>query len=161
MRLTRWVAGFGQLDLWRLAGKRSYERGEGYVDAVTDLRELPGGAVATVHGTEPYEVRLAWSEAGLTGECSCPFSQEGEFCKHCVAVGLLIIDADNELADSDGYGDDAIDGPVGADDGAVGRYLASLDHAALVELLSERAAHDEELSRMLRLRAASAASAGS
>jgi uncharacterized Zn finger protein len=151
------MAGFGQLDLWRLAGKRSYERGEGYVDAVSDLRDVPGGVTATVQGTEPYQVRLAWSADGLTGECSCPFSQdEGEFCKHCVAVGLVIIDADDELAADD---DEALSGMAG-DDGEVSRYLASLDHGALVDLLSERAAHDPELGRMLRLRAARDTAAG-
>jgi len=98
--------------------------------------------VATVQGTESYRVLLTWSAAGLTGECSCPFGQEGEFCKHCVAVGLVIIDADDDRQDDDGDGDE------------VGGYLASLDHAALVELLCEHAARDEDLDRMRRLRAA-------
>jgi uncharacterized Zn finger protein len=163
VRLTGSVAGFGQLDLWRLAGKRSYERGEGYVDAVTGLRDVRGGVVATVHGTEPYQVRLSWSTAGLTGECSCPFGEEGEFCKHCVAVGLLVIDAAEEDDEFDDEDDDdefaeedeaAVPGVAGRDGGEVRRYLASLDHAALVDLLCERAAHDENLDRMLRLRAA-------
>jgi uncharacterized Zn finger protein len=154
MRLTGRVAGFGQLDLWRLAGKRSYERGERYVDAVSGLRGGRDGAAATVHGTEPYQVRLTWSAAGLTGECSCPFGQEGEFCKHCVAVGLVIIDADGELGEDD---DETVAGVAADDDDEVGQYLASLDHAALVDLLREHAAHCDDLDRMLRLRAARAA----
>jgi uncharacterized Zn finger protein len=135
---------FGQLDLWRLAGKRSYERGEQYVDAVADLRHLTDGAVATVHGSEPYQVRLSWTTAGLTGDCSCPYAQEeGEFCKHCVAVGLVLIDAAEDDADDDaGPGDDALRA-----------YLGSLEHAELVDLLCDQAALDDGLDRMLRLRA--------
>jgi uncharacterized Zn finger protein len=89
---------FGQLDLWRLAGKRSFDRGERYVDAVSDLRDVGGGVVATVQGTEPYQVRLTWTEPGLIGDCSCPFGQDGEFCKHCVAVGLVVLAADQVSA---------------------------------------------------------------
>lgn len=136
---------FGQLDLWRLAGKRSYERGEQYVDAVSDLRHLPDGAAASVHGSEPYQVRLTWSATGLTGECSCPYAQEeGEFCKHCVALGLVLIDAaeDDPDEDADAAGDDALRS-----------YLASLDHAELVNLLCDQAALDDGLDRVLRLRA--------
>jgi uncharacterized Zn finger protein len=135
---------FGQLDLWRLAGKRSYERGEQYVDAVTDLRHLPDGATATVHGSESYQIRLSWSASGLTGDCSCPYAQEeGEFCKHCVAVGLVLIDAaEDEAEDTQDAGDDALR-----------RYLSSLQHAELVDLLCDQAALDDGLDRILRLRA--------
>jgi uncharacterized Zn finger protein len=104
------MAVFGQLELWRLAGKRSYERGEHYVDAVGDLYEVPDGVVAKVQGSELYEVRLSWAAPGLTGECSCPFGQEGEFCKHCVAVGLAIVDAADDYDDyADGDGDSSDD----------------------------------------------------
>ena len=98
MRLTDVMASFGQLDLWRLAGKRSFDRGERYVDRVGELGDIEDGVVATVRGTEPYQVRLTWTAAGLTGDCSCPFGQDGEFCKHCVAVGLAVIAAGRNAA---------------------------------------------------------------
>jgi uncharacterized Zn finger protein len=142
------MAVFGQLDLWRLAGKRSYERGEQYVDAVGELRDVPDGVAANVQGTELYEVRLTWAAPGLAGECTCPFGEEGEFCKHCVAVGLAVIDA---------AGDEVDDDDAGGDGDEVRRYLDSLDRAALVELLCTRAAQDADLARALRLRAAAGA----
>lgn len=46
---------------------------------------------ATVEGTDAYEVELTEHEDGLTGWCSCPYGQEGNFCKHCVAVGLAVL----------------------------------------------------------------------
>jgi hypothetical protein len=161
------MAVFGQLDLWRLAGKRSYERGEQYVDAVGELTDVPDGVVATVRGTELYQVRLTWAAPGLTGDCSCPWGQDGEFCKHCVAVGLAVLDAadDDDAAgtttttttDATGAAEDGADvggaGGAGGDD-ELRRYLTSLDHAALVELLCERAAQDADLDRTLRRRAA-------
>jgi uncharacterized Zn finger protein len=154
------MAVFGQLDLWRLAGKRSYERGEQYVDAVGELHDVPDGVVANVQGTELYEVRLTWAAPGLAGECTCPFGEEGEFCKHCVAVGLAVIDAAEDYAD-DNDPDGAAAGEATADHQAAGdelrRYLDSLDHAALVELLCTRAAQDADLARALRHRAAAGA----
>jgi uncharacterized Zn finger protein len=41
-----------------------------------------------VFGTDEYEVQLTVTERGLAGECSCPYGQDGFFCKHCVATGL-------------------------------------------------------------------------
>jgi hypothetical protein len=80
---------FTRQDLLALAGPRSYGRGEGYLDAVEDLRVDTGAVVATVHGTQPYRVRLSRKDSGLAGSCDCPYSSDGAFCKHCVAVGLL------------------------------------------------------------------------
>jgi hypothetical protein len=44
--------------------------------------------------------------------------------------------------------------PTAAGGEEVRRYLATLDHAALVELLCTRAAHDTDLARTLLHRAA-------
>jgi uncharacterized Zn finger protein len=131
------VIEFGPLDLWRLAGKRSFDRGERYVDAVEDVRDVLGGVRATVRGTETYRVRLDWSRGRLAGECDCPWGGEGEFCKHCVAVGLVVV-----ARDHGGTGDD------------LRHRLAALDHATLVDLLCECAAQDPDLARRLAQRAA-------
>jgi uncharacterized Zn finger protein len=145
MRLTTAVGEFGQLDLWRLAGKRSYERGERYVDSVSDLRWTSNGVWATVHGTEPYRVRLSWA-GPLAGACSCPYGADGNFCKHCVAVGLAWLDgADSESAGGDGAAMPAPDELL--------EYLESLDHGTLVELLYSYATLDESLAYVLSVRA--------
>ena len=125
------MGGFGQLDLWRLAGKRSYERGEGYLDAVTGLRGIGDGVRATVHGTEPYRVSLSWADNQLAGSCSCPHGSAGAFCKHCVAVGLRWIDQDDES--------------VAPPTTEIRAYLESLDRQALVDLLCDHAADNEWL----------------
>jgi uncharacterized Zn finger protein len=146
------VTWFDDDELRRLAGARSYERGIGYVDAIADLEELPDGVVATVHGSAPYRVRLSDHGNALVGACSCPHAQGGAFCKHCVAVGLVLLG----------------DAPVGppAEPATPKRkrrsrrtvdlraYLESVDAAELVDLLLELAADDPTLHRRLALRAA-------
>jgi uncharacterized Zn finger protein len=136
------VNGFGQLDLWRLAGKSSYERGEGYVEAVVDLRPTADGVRATVHGYEPYRVSLSWADGRLVGDCSCPYGAEGAFCEHCVAVGLNWIDGDTG------------EQPTAPSADELREYVQSLDHGTLVDLLCEQAADDEVLHQRLSLQAA-------
>lgn len=84
---------FTEDDLLRAAGPKSFERGLGYVASVEEL-EIEGAEInAIVTGSFEYDVTL-WRERGvLAGECSCPWSQEGNFCKHCVAVGLAALGA--------------------------------------------------------------------
>jgi uncharacterized Zn finger protein len=138
---------FTDEDLRRLAGTKSYERGIGYVSAVSDLDELPDGVTATVLGTEPYHVRLRDRDESLTGDCTCPHSQDGAFCKHCVAVGLTLL------------GDARTDRPkqqrarkrTSVD---LRSYLSSVNPTDLVDLLLELAADDPALHRRLSLRAA-------
>jgi uncharacterized Zn finger protein len=143
------MAWFSDEDLQALAGPRSYQRGTGYLDAVADLAAVPGGVQAIVHGAEPYRVRLLQEDGELTGTCDCPVGAEGAFCKHCVALGLVVLNTP-ELADPD------LAGPAGPAAGQIDlrAYLESLDHATLVELLDEHARDDETLSRKLSLRAA-------
>jgi uncharacterized Zn finger protein len=147
------VAGFGQSDLWQLAGQRSYERGEQYIGAVMDLRDVHDGVRATVQGSEPYQVQLSWANGELIGDCSCPMGSEGVFCKHCVAVGLVLVDeAESGDGDEDGVVDGESDAPLSEDD--LRDYVESLDHGALVDLLCEHAASDDTLHLKLVLRAA-------
>ena len=149
------VVWFGDDDL-RQGGDKSYMRGLGYVDKVEDLKELPDGVVATVYGTRssPYEVRLSNVAGVLTGDCSCPWGTEGHFCKHCVAVGLVM------LADAAAHSREERPQPQPEPEDAAGLevdlrgYLGSLASAELVELLVELAAHDPALHRRLSLRAA-------
>jgi len=84
-------AGFTQADLEAAAGPRSYERGLGYLQAVADLEVTRTGITAIVYGSSEYRVRLASGGGGISGACTCPYGQDGFFCKHCVAVGLSVL----------------------------------------------------------------------
>ena len=82
---------FTEDELLQAAGPKSFERGLEYVEAVEEL-EFEGAEInAIVAGSYEYDVTI-WRERGtLEGQCSCPWSQEGNFCKHCVAVGLAVL----------------------------------------------------------------------
>lgn len=74
-------------------------RGEDYYDsdAVLELEEeSPGEWVATVCGTEDYEVTITLEGNNLVAwECDCPY--DGSICKHVVAVLFAIRDNRNKV----------------------------------------------------------------
>ena len=89
--------------------------------------------MATVHGTGRYRVRLTGSEDGvLDGECICPYGQEGNFCKHCVAVGLHLL---TEAGSGDEPGARGGRERRGVEQVDVKTFLTMMDHAELVELV--------------------------
>ncbi|MCG8356791.1 MAG: hypothetical protein MI920_14570, partial [Kiloniellales bacterium] len=136
--------------LQRLAGHRSFERGEVYFDdgAVRSLRRQGGRIRAVVRGTHDYHVRL-WVEDGEIGyDCDCPVGLEGDFCKHCVAAGLAWLD---DESDSDASSKAESD---------LQTYLARLDRETLVSMLLEQAEEDERLYRRLTVRAAASSTGG-
>lgn len=141
-----------------MAGDRSFARGVGYVDAVTGLGELPDGVTATVPGMGGrYRVRLTGElTAKLDGDCTCPYGQEGNFCKHCVAVGLHLLRTTDPDVEQHGSNSGV---PVGRADGAkfdVRSFLDTVPHADLVGLLVQQAQHDSGLFRKLQLMALTA-----
>ncbi|MET9851902.1 SWIM zinc finger family protein [Streptomyces sp. NPDC006450] len=85
------VLGFDEDELRRLAGSRSFERGLAYVSSVSAMEIGQRSITAIVDGTDAYEVELTEQANGLTGRCTCPYGQEGNFCKHCVAVALTVL----------------------------------------------------------------------
>src|ERR1700754_3807637 len=106
-------AWFTEDDLHEQAGGQSFQRGRDYVDAVADVAPTALGVRASVRGLDSYEVWLGRSaDAGLVGECSCPYGADGNFCKHCVAVGLVL------LADGPGLAAPEVD---------LAAYLRTLD----------------------------------
>ncbi|WP_182907551.1 SWIM zinc finger domain-containing protein [Microbispora sp. H13382] len=135
------MTGFTKDDLRALAGAKSYDRGVDYVDAVEDLQVDGGKIFATVYGTEPYEVELTVGRRGLDGACDCPWGQEGNFCKHCVAVGLVYLFQRER-------------GEAVPDRFDLRSYLTSLDSQELVALLMELAEGDRNIRRRLEARAA-------
>jgi uncharacterized Zn finger protein len=87
---------FTEVDLKAAAGPLSYDRGLDYLSQVKDLDFDGPEITATVYGSDAYEVCLTvdTGRSGnivLVGDCSCPFGQEGNFCKHCVATGLAAL----------------------------------------------------------------------
>jgi uncharacterized Zn finger protein len=87
---------FTEVDLKAAAGSRSYDRGLDYLSQVKDLDFDGREIIATVYGSDAYEVCLTVETGSsgnvvLVGDCTCPFGQEGNFCKHCVATGLAAL----------------------------------------------------------------------
>jgi tetratricopeptide (TPR) repeat protein len=145
------VIWFDDAHVRRRAGDTWYARGLDYLDQVDELRWSPGEVVATVHGTSAYLVRLSNRGGQLHGDCSCPWGQEGNFCKHCAAVGLAALaDAPAEPATSTPEPATSTPEPHPVD---LRTYLNGVDPATLVELLVELAEHDPALHRRLSLRA--------
>ncbi|MER6960690.1 hypothetical protein [Streptomyces sp. NPDC000618] len=143
------MGGLTEANLKALAGPRSFERGLGYLDAVSGVEVGDGWVTATVHGTERYKVELMLDgPGGPTGVCDCPYGLEGNFCKHLVALGLTVLaqrgslPRQREAARSRARDVDA--------------WLSGLSHGELLALVGELIGEDRQLRRRLELRAASA-----
>ncbi|MER6981451.1 SWIM zinc finger family protein [Streptomyces carpinensis] len=142
------MVGFGQEDLQALAGARSFDRGLGYLDAVSGLEVGDGSVTATVHGTDVYEVELTLGDIGVSGWCDCPYGQEGNFCKHCVAVGLTVLRQSEAIPRQRAA--------AWARTSRLEAWLTALSRDELLALVREQIGQDRELRRRLELRAAAA-----
>lgn len=133
--------------LMSLAGSRSFERGEDYwaSDRVRLLTDDGAMVKAKVRGTRSYQVKL-WIENGSLGyDCSCPVGDSGDFCKHCVAVGLAWLDGQKI----------GIDRPsVTMEDVRV--YLTKQEKEVLIELILSQAEEYDQLRDQLLMKAAKA-----
>ncbi len=129
-----------------LAGARSYERGEEYFEAgCVDRLVIEGDALlATVMGTQPYQVELRPGEESLEHSCTCPIGREGAFCKHCVATGLALLEGGG--SGSPPHRPE----PLRLDE--IRAKLENLDREALAALLIEEAEADECVLERLRLK---------
>ncbi|MFF1628298.1 SWIM zinc finger domain-containing protein [Streptomyces sp. NPDC058272] len=149
--MARKAVGFGENDLRALAGTRSFERGLRYLDAVSGLEVGDGSVTAGVHGTDVYEVELNLDGGtGVSGRCDCPYGQEGNFCKHCVAVGLTVLRQAEAVPRQRAA--------ARARASALETWLGALSRDDLLTLVREQIAEDRELRRRLELRAAAARS---
>jgi uncharacterized Zn finger protein len=127
----------------------SFARGEAYFNAesVSNLEEYQGKVVAKVSGTRDYRVKLwAEDEDELGYDCTCPFADEGNFCKHCVAVGLAYI------ANRNGEFKPKLNGkkPSKTLDG-IKKYLETQGKSELVEMLMQQVLDNETLRGQLLL----------
>ena len=133
-----------------MAGAGSFERGENYFlgRQVKAMNEEEGTITAKVQGTRPYRVKL-WIEKGdLEYSCSCPVGADGEFCKHCVAVGLTWLQSKDPKESEKGRPAPG----VTMDD--VRAHLLEQDKTALVDVLMEHAMEDDRLRQRLSMKAA-------
>jgi len=94
-------------NLRALAGGRSFMRGEEYFDegAVGPVSEKSGVISAKVYGSRTYDVRLKVvldkkAQASLDYTCNCPVGQDGDFCKHCVALGLAWLEKSDDIEEA-------------------------------------------------------------
>ena len=145
-----------------LAGTITFQRGEDYFsnEAVSRVRVEEEKVSARVEGSDTYHVEL-WDNGGdLDYKCSCPQGDEGNFCKHCVAVGLAWL-AGKKVERKPG--------------GALGKkkltkkrdpwldirnYLSSQRQKSLVDLLLDVAQRDDRLYQSLLLKAERTGGAG-
>ncbi|WP_317633462.1 SWIM zinc finger family protein [Streptomyces sp. HUAS TT20] len=143
--MARKAAGFDEDDLRALAGARSFERGLGYLDAVSGLEVGEGSVTAVVHCTDVYEVELTLGgEEGISGWCDCPYGREANFCKHCVAVGLTVLRRAKTIPHQRAA--------ARARSSGLEAWLSALSRDELLALVREQVAEDRELSRRLELR---------
>lgn len=98
--------------LRRVAGDVIFERGERYAASgrVHLLVHGPDGAEAVVTGTREYDVEIETTTRGIAASCTCPFAEDGFFCKHGVATALTWLRAPDRGSDGE-----AEDDPDGAD----------------------------------------------
>jgi len=138
--------------LRQYAGRVYYERGVEYFEtnSVSDIFVEPQRVSAKVHGNRTYRVVLRNDDGELSFSCTCPlFKREGEFCKHCVCVGLA-------------YLQEASESPLKKKGGtreqkpleAIKTYLQSQDKNALISLIFDHAVENDALQERLLLRAA-------
>ena len=143
---------FSEDDLRTLAGSRSFGRARDYLEAVDELDIAAGRVTAVVYGGTEYGVELGIDPAGgLSGECSCPYGQDGNFCKHCVAVGLVVLSQDAEHL---------ISAAGTARGGGLDAWLEGLSREELLDLLREQLSRDRDLRCRLEARAAAARAGG-
>ena len=145
-----------------LAGAVTFQRGEAYFanEAVSRVRVVEEKISARVEGSDTYHVELWDDDGDLDYDCSCPQGDEGNFCKHCVAVGLTWL-AEKKVGGKSG-------GASGKKRAAkkhdpwldIRAYLSSQQPESLVDLLLDVAQRDDSLYRSLLLKAERSGGAG-
>ncbi len=125
------------------AGIAAFGRGEGYFESgrVGNLRFHKQGVQARVSGRHAYQVRLDWSD-GFGYRCNCPMGEQGDCCKHCVAVGLAWLDRDKQA-----------DATVQSEDDRIRNWLEGREKQALIGIIMEASEADETLFKRLSLKA--------
>lgn len=90
---------------WRdFFSSKIYKRGERYYEEgdVSDLKCTEKQITADVYGSDIYEVTIDLDDGRVEEmDCTCPYAEKGEYCKHMVAVLLAAEDEElDEAADA-------------------------------------------------------------
>lgn len=119
--------------IWARGAAYSYD---GRVQQVVETEDR---IEATVRGSIPYRVAL-WVEGGsLRWTCTCPFAEDGDICKHVVAV-LMAVEAD---------GTEERPPEAGQSPDEVADYVRGLDRGRLVDLVLQQSSMDWTLREAL------------
>ena len=123
------------------AGPRAFARGRAYFQAgaVQRLAITHNRISARVEGTDLYHTELSLQDNELDFNCSCPVGDDGEFCKHAVAVGLAW------LAESPSTRTHKVDPELDA----IRTWLMASDKNSLVDLVIAQVARDEDFATRL------------
>jgi uncharacterized Zn finger protein len=135
-----------------IASPGVYWRGVSYnsVGRVEPVAESDQRIEAVVRGTLPYTVEL-WVEGEEPGwSCTCPFAEDGSFCKHCVAVGLLFAEGAVSML---GVVSEAESDRLGPD---VSSHVAALSHERLLEMVLAQCETDWRLRERMAAEASAA-----
>jgi len=127
------IPGLSERAIRQQAAAESFRRGQDYYrrGAVISLAWRGGVLQAEVEGSqyEPYRVRVAFDQGGITEvTCSCPYDWGG-WCKHIVAVLLACLRDPDKIEERP----------------ALDELLADLDREQLRDLVLGLAAHDPDL----------------
>lgn len=139
--LDEWIT---RESLLECAGAKVFRRGEIYFaeEAVESLRDAGDRVAARVYGSEPYFVELWTTGEELLYDCTCPHAEEGNFCKHCVALGLAL------LAEREGAGqEDEVSKREAWE--TLRDFLEEQDPEALIDYVLEAAWRDDATYRRL------------
>lgn len=121
-----------------------------YDGRVQSVAEEDGKLRATVRGTMPYRVELWFDGDELLWRCTCPAAEDGSFCKHCTAVALSLLYADEPP--------DGLDAPVTGDSSRRGgepeealleRFVRQLDPERLAGIVLRQVAGNWRLREQL------------
>jgi len=139
--------------LKKFAGSRSFQRGEEYFadGAVERLRATDRKITANVDGTDTYWVELRNDDDELDYDCTCPYATGGNFCKHCVAVGLAWLA--QHASEKKSIKSVSCRGKRRDPWSQIRDYLASQPREELLELLLDVAQRDDRLYQALELKA--------
>jgi len=146
-------------NLRALAGGRSFMRGEEYFDegAVGPVSKKSGVISAKVHGTRTYDVRLKViqgknAQAKLDYTCTCPVGQDGDFCKHCVALGLAWLEKTDDIEEAEFSEPSASTANKKISDDDIRLWLESQDTKIILDMLMAQLATDGRLREELVLK---------
>ncbi|GBL06050.1 SWIM zinc finger domain-containing protein [Glaciecola sp. KUL10] len=85
--------------LEKLAGQKAFEDGVVlFLDKAVEALHIEGKEVfALVKADDHHRVKLTRTASHIEGACTCPISEDFDFCSHCVAVALALNKHESEI----------------------------------------------------------------